>query len=61
MEKELFEIKVKQEVIVAPLREYIQEWLHNLIVNIFGIPAEAVMTGNQTAISKGTKETTTSK
>jgi hypothetical protein len=61
IEKELFNIKVKQEVIVAPLRDYIQEWLNNSIAKISEIPAEAVTTGNQTATSKGTKETTTSK
>jgi hypothetical protein len=61
IEKELFDIKVKQEVIVAPLRDYIQEWLNNSIAKISEIPAEAVMIGNQTTTSKGTKETTTSK
>jgi hypothetical protein len=61
IEKELFDIKVKQEVIVSPLREYIQEWLNNSLAKISETPAEAVMTGNQTATSKGTKETTTSK
>jgi hypothetical protein len=54
---ELFNIKVKQEVIVAPLRNYIQEWLNNSISKISEIPTEAVTTGNLTATRKGTKET----
>jgi hypothetical protein len=61
IENELFNIKVKQEVIVAPLRNYIQEWLSNSIAKIYEISAEAVTTGNLTSTSKGTKETTTSK
>jgi hypothetical protein len=59
IKNELFNIKVKQEVIISPLRNYIQEWLNNSIAKISEIPAEAVTTGNLTATSKGTKETTT--
>jgi hypothetical protein len=42
IEKELFNVKVKQEVIVSPLRDFIQEWLNNSIAKISEIPAEAV-------------------
>jgi hypothetical protein len=56
IEKELFNIKIKQEVIVAPLRDFIQEWLNTSIAKIFEIPAEEVMTGNPTATNKNIKE-----
>ena len=29
VEQDLFNIKLKQEVTVVPLRDYIQNWLHN--------------------------------
>jgi hypothetical protein len=61
IEKELFNVKVKQEVTITPLRDFIQEWLNNSIANIFEIPTKAVMTSNQTATSNGTKETISSK
>jgi hypothetical protein len=61
IEKEIFEIKVKHEVIVSSLREYIQEWLNNSLTKIFGTPIEAVTTDNETTTSKGKKETTTRK
>jgi hypothetical protein len=61
IEKELFNVKIKQEVIVAPLRDFIQEWLNNSIAKISEIPAEVVMTGNQTTTNKSIKEATTSK
>jgi hypothetical protein len=38
IEKELFSVKIKQEVIVAPLRDFIQEWLNNSVAKIFEIP-----------------------
>jgi hypothetical protein len=57
----LFNVKIKQEVIIAPLRDFIQEWLNNSIAKISEIPAEVVMIGNQTTTNKGIKETTTSK
>jgi hypothetical protein len=61
IEKELFNVKIKQEVIVAPLRDFIQEWLNTSIAKISEIPAEVVMTGNQTTTNKSIKEATTSK
>jgi hypothetical protein len=61
IEKELFNIKIKQEVIVAPLRDFIQEWLNTSITKISEIPAEEVMTSNPTASNKNIKEATTSR
>jgi hypothetical protein len=55
IENELFNIKVKQEVIVSSLNNYIQEWLNNSIAKIYDIPTEVVTTRNLTATSKGTK------
>jgi hypothetical protein len=39
IEREFFNVKIKQEVIVAPLRDFIQEWFNNSIAKIFEIPA----------------------
>jgi hypothetical protein len=33
-ENQLFEIKTKHEIIVAPLREYIEEWLKKALIRI---------------------------
>ena len=33
-ERQLFEIKTKHEIIVAPLRDYIEEWLKNALIEI---------------------------
>ena len=38
IESELLNIKVKQEVIVAPLREYVQEWLNKSLIKICEFP-----------------------
>jgi hypothetical protein len=61
IENELFNIKVKQEVIVAPLREYIEEWLKRDLIKITETPTEAVNTGHITTTNKDTKGTSTSK
>jgi hypothetical protein len=61
IEGELFNIKVKQEVIVAPLRDYIEEWLNKSIAKISEIPTEAVTTDHLTATRKSIKGTSTSK
>ena len=52
IESELLNIKLKQEVIVSPLREYIQEWLNKAITNIGEFPTEAVTIGHITTIGK---------
>jgi hypothetical protein len=51
---ELFNIKFKQEVIVAPLREYIQEWLNMYLIKIYKSPMEEVNTINKTITKKDT-------
>jgi hypothetical protein len=61
IEGELFNIKFKQEVIVYPLREYIQEWLNESIIKIFEIPMEAVTTRHITATRKDIKGASTRK
>jgi hypothetical protein len=33
-ENQLFEIRTKHEITVAPLREYIEEWLKNVLIKI---------------------------
>jgi hypothetical protein len=33
-ENELFEIKTRHEIMVAPLREYIKEWLKKALIKI---------------------------
>jgi hypothetical protein len=33
-ENQLFEIKTKHEITVAPLREYIEEWFKNALIKI---------------------------
>ena len=34
IEDELFKVRVKQDIIIAPLREYIQEWLKGALEEI---------------------------
>jgi hypothetical protein len=34
MENELFETKTRQEIMVSPMREYIEHWLRNALVKI---------------------------
>ena len=60
-ENELFKIKVKQEVIVAPLLQYIEEWLKKDLINIIESPTEAVDTGHITAANKDIKGASISK
>jgi hypothetical protein len=60
-ENELFKIKVKQEVIVAPLRQYIEEWLKRAIIKITEGPTEAVDTSHITTTNKDIKGASTSK
>ena len=59
IEKEFFNVKIRQEVIVAPLRDFIQEWLNTSITKISKIPREEVMTGNPTTTNKNIKDATT--
>jgi hypothetical protein len=34
LENSLFDIKVRQEIMVAPIREYIKNWLKNDLIKI---------------------------
>jgi len=52
---------VKQEVLISPLRDYIQEWLNNYIAKISKISAKEVTIGPVTATNKSAKDTTTRK
>jgi hypothetical protein len=61
IEGELFNIKVKQEVTIAPLRDYIEEWLNKSISKIYEIPTEVVTTIHLTTTRKSIKGKTTSK
>jgi len=61
IDKKLLNIKIKQEIIVAPLRDFIQEWLNTSIANIFEIPTEEFMTNNPTTTNKNIKEVEASK
>jgi hypothetical protein len=61
IESELLNIKLKQEVIVSPLREYIQEWLNKSIIKISEFPMEAVTTDHLTTTGKDIKSASTRK
>jgi hypothetical protein len=56
IEKDIFNIKINQEVIIASLMDFIQELVKTSIAKISEIPAEEVMTGNPTKINKNIKE-----
>jgi hypothetical protein len=46
LENLLFDIKVKQEITMAPMREYIENWLNNVLIKIIeSNQEEAVATG----------------
>jgi hypothetical protein len=62
LESTLFDIKVRQEIIVAPMREYIENWLKQALIKITEEDqVEAVGTGHETATKDNTKGTSTSK
>jgi len=44
MENELFEINTNHDIMVAPMREYIEEWLRKSIINITKIDQQEVVT-----------------
>jgi hypothetical protein len=44
MENEMFEIKTKHEIMVAPMREYIEEWLRKSLINITETDQHEVVT-----------------
>jgi hypothetical protein len=57
----LFDIKVKQKVIVSSSRDCIQNWLNNSIAKISEISTEAVTIAPLTATNKSIKDASTSK
>ena len=61
IENELFNIKVNQEVTVAPLREYIEESLKRDLVKIIETPTKEVNIEHLTTTRKDTKVASTSK
>jgi hypothetical protein len=61
IENELFNIKGKQEVNVAPIREYIEEWFKKTLIKITEGPTEEVNISHITTINKDTKSTSTTK
>jgi hypothetical protein len=61
IENELFNIKIKQEVIVAPLKEYIEEWLKRILTKITKTPIEAVNIDHITTTNKYKKGASASK
>jgi hypothetical protein len=48
-------------VIVAPLREYIEEWLKKDLINIVETPTQEINNSHITATNKDTKGASTSK
>jgi hypothetical protein len=52
IKSEFLSIKVKQEIIVFPLRDYIQEWLNKAITKIVEFPTETFTSGHITANPK---------
>jgi hypothetical protein len=62
IEGTLFDIKVKQEVIVAPLRDYIEKWLESALIKITeDNQTKAVGTGEETVARQNIRATTTQK
>ena len=60
-ENELFKIEFKQELIVSPLQQYIEEWLKRALIKIIEGSTEVVDTGHITATNKYIKGASTRK
>jgi hypothetical protein len=52
IENSLFDIKVRQEIMVAPMREYIENWLKNALIKITESDQEKKVTTSQKVPSK---------
>jgi hypothetical protein len=52
LENELFDIKVRQEIMVAPMREYIENWLKNALIKITESDQEKTVTTGQAVPTK---------
>jgi hypothetical protein len=61
IKSELLKIKVKQKVIISPLREFIQVWSNKSIIKISEFTMEVIKTSHITATSKDIKGASTSK
>jgi hypothetical protein len=62
LENELFETKTRQEITVAPMREYIEHWLRNSLVKITEIDQQEVdNTVKPPPTQQPIKETSTSR
>jgi hypothetical protein len=44
MKNELFEIQTKNEITIAPMREYIEEWLRKSFIKIIEIDQHETLT-----------------
>jgi hypothetical protein len=62
LENLLFDIKVRQEIIVAPMRDYIENWLKKALTKIIEPDQEeAVVTGQGIPMKENIKGTPTSR
>ena len=62
LERTLFDIKVKKEIILTPMREYIENWLRQTLIKITKEDqVDMVGTGHETATKDNTKGTSASK
>jgi hypothetical protein len=52
LENSLFDIKVRQEIMVAPMREYIENWLKNTLIKITESDQEEVVATGQVVPTK---------
>jgi ATP:corrinoid adenosyltransferase len=55
LESSLFDIKVRQEIIVAPMRDYIENWLKNALTKITKPDQEEVVATGQRIPKENTK------
>jgi hypothetical protein len=53
MESSLFDIRVRHEIIIAPMRDYIENWLKNALIKITEPDQEVVVTNQSKNPNKG--------
>jgi hypothetical protein len=62
IEDELFDLNINHELMVAPLQEYIEQWLYNALVRITDPESqETITTVRTTPTKQNIKKTSTSK
>jgi hypothetical protein len=62
IEDSLFDIRVKQEIIVTPMRDYIENWLKKDLIKITETDQEVVVTtGQRIPTKENTKGTSTNR